>query len=71
MSKLSELANSINAAVKGVEEEANRALTRLNSARDNATLGIAKIDGITASIEKSTKDIENFTNQITNGGPPL
>ena len=71
MSKLSELAASIDAAVKGVEEDAERALARLHTARDNASKGITKIDGISASIEKSTQDIENFTNKITNGGPPL
>jgi hypothetical protein len=71
MSKLSELASSIAAATKAVEDEADRALSRLHKARDNATVGIAKIDGVSASIEASTKDIENFTNQISNGGPPL
>lgn len=71
MSKLSELASSIDAAVKGVEAEAERALARLHKARDGATTGITKIDGISAQIEKSTQEIEDFTNKITNGGPPL
>ena len=71
MSKLSELARSVNDCHKVVEDEAHRALARVQSARDKAVAGIAKIDGISDSIEKSAADIENFTNQITNGGPPL
>lgn len=71
MSKLSELAGSVTDALKSVEADAERALSRLHTARDNAGKAVGKIDGISSSIEKSTADIENFTNQITNGGPPL
>lgn len=71
MSKLSELAGSVTKALKAVEDDAERALSRLHKARDNANNATAKIDGISSSIEKSTADIENFTNQLTNGGPPL
>lgn len=71
MSKLSELAANVTDAIKAVEADAERALSRLNKARDNASVATTKIDGISAHIEKSTKDIEDFANQITNGGPPL
>lgn len=69
LSKLSELASSITAAQSAVEAEAAQALARLNAARDNAKASISKVDGVSAAIEKATKDIENFTNQLTNGGP--
>jgi hypothetical protein len=69
MSKLSELAANITAAQKDVEAEAERALARMTAAKTNALKSVAKVDGISAGIEKSTQDIENFTNQLSNGGP--
>jgi hypothetical protein len=71
MSKLNELAAALTDIPKQVEEAADKALTRLTSARQSALGGIDKIHTIADGIEQSAKDIENFTNQLTNGGPPL
>ena len=52
----------------GLLREAYRALSRLHKAHDNVGAVLAKIDGISASIETSTADMENF---ISKGVPPL
>ena len=52
----------------GLLREAYRALSRLHKAHDNVGAVLAKIDGISASIETSTADMENF---ISKGVSPL
>jgi hypothetical protein len=71
VSKLSALAAALNEIPKQVEAEAEKALARLTTAKDAAFGGIDKINTVAGEIEQSARDIENFTNQITNGGPPL
>lgn len=71
MSKLSELAGSVAAVKADIEKTAEKAHDRIFAARDKAKAGISKIDGVAAEIEKHASEIEDFTNQITNGGPPL
>jgi uncharacterized phage infection (PIP) family protein YhgE len=69
MSKLNELAAALNDIPKQVEAAADQAITRLTAAKTSAFSGIDKIHGIADSIEQSAKEIEDFTNQLTNGAP--
>jgi hypothetical protein len=69
MSKLSELAGLAATATKDIEAEADRVSNRLNAARAKAFTATAKIDGVSAEIEKGVAAVEDLANQLTNGGP--
>lgn len=70
-SKLSTLAATAAGLTQSVEAAADASLTKLNAAQTKANDALAKLDAVTATIDKSGTDIENFVNQLTNGGPPL
>lgn len=70
-SKLSALADMAKSTTQELEAQADAALTRLDAAKTKAMGGISKLNDIAADLEKSTSAIEDFANQITNGGPPL
>ena len=70
-SKLSTLASMAAGLTQSVEAKADASITKLNQAHSKAHGALEKLDGVTATIDKSGSDIEAFVNQLTNGGPPL
>lgn len=70
-SKLKGLAGLTKSIVAQVETEAEAAVTNLQTAKDNAMGGIGKIKSVADEMNQSAKDMNDFANQITNGGPPL
>lgn len=71
MTKLSELAAALNDIPKQVEADAEAALNRLIAAKEKASNATSRIHDVAGKIEAAAAEIEDFTNQITNGGPPL
>lgn len=69
--KLSALAGMVKTTVEQVENDAEAAVKKLQAAQVKASGGIAKINTVASGIEQSAGELEDFANQITNGGPPL
>lgn len=69
MSALNRLAEAINAIPAQVEADAEAALTRLLGAKEKAAAATDKVHGMSGKIEETAQAIEDFANQITNGGP--
>ena len=71
MSALNRLASALNDIPKQVEADAEDALARLTGAQEKAAQATGKIRNVAVNIEETAQAIEDFANQITNGGPPL
>ena len=69
MSALNRLAAAINDIPKQVEADAEAALDRLLGAKEKASAATGKVHGMAGKIEETAAAIEDFANQITNGGP--
>jgi hypothetical protein len=70
-SKLKALAGLAKSTVAQVEADAEAAVNRLQAAQQKAHSGVDKINSVAGEIEDSAASLEDFANQITNGGPPL
>lgn len=70
-SKLKALAGLAKTTVAQVETDAEAAIGKLQAAQIKAQGGVAKINSVASEIEDSAGALEDFANQITNGGPPL
>lgn len=70
-SKLKALASLAKTTVAQVEIDAEAAIGKLQAAQVKAQGGVAKINSVASEIEDSAGALEDFANQITNGGPPL
>lgn len=69
MSKLKNLADLAKSVTTEVESRAEASLTRLQKAQTKAHGGLDKLDNVTADIEQSATELEDFTNQVSNGPP--
>lgn len=69
-SKLKGLADLGKSYVSDVENRAAASIDRLAKGKDKANSALDKFDSsVTASIEQSATELENFANQISNGPP--
>ncbi|WP_316172996.1 hypothetical protein [Bradyrhizobium sp. SZCCHNRI2049] len=71
VSRLAALAAALNDIPRQVEADAEAALIRLQAAREKSSSATARIHDVAGQIETTATAIENFVNQISNGGPPL
>lgn len=70
-SKLTALADLAKSTIAEVEADAEAEVTKLLAAKTKANAAVAGVGVIRTGIESGTKELEDFANQLTNGGPPL
>ena len=70
-SKLTALADLAKSTIAQVEADAEAEVNKLLAAKDKANAAVAGVGAIRTGIETGTKELEDFANQLTNGGPPL
>lgn len=70
-SKLSTLADLAKTTIAEVEADAEAEVTKLLAAKTRANAAVANVGTIRTGMESGAKELEDFANQLTNGGPPL
>lgn len=70
-SKLAALPGLAKTVAANVEAQASATSDRLTKAQAGAGVAIDKLNTVAADVEKSTSDLEDVVNQLTNGAPPL
>lgn len=70
-SKLSSLPGLVKSTAQEIEDQADKVASRLQNAKTGAGVALDKLNTVAADVEKSTAQIEDTVNQLTNGAPPL